>query len=46
MQVKIDNCKSNPCLNNGTCVEAVNGYVCACPAGYSGASCEVLAALH
>lgn len=32
----VDECSSNPCLNNGTCVDATNGYTCHCYPGYSG----------
>lgn len=31
-----DECDSNPCLNNATCIDGVNGYICQCLAGYSG----------
>nr|XP_015835340.1 PREDICTED: protein eyes shut isoform X1 [Tribolium castaneum]XP_015835341.1 PREDICTED: protein eyes shut isoform X1 [Tribolium castaneum] len=34
-------CESNPCLNNGTCLDAANGYFCSCLPGYSGVHCEV-----
>ncbi|KAJ3655012.1 hypothetical protein Zmor_014159 [Zophobas morio] len=34
-------CESNPCLNNGTCLDAANGYVCNCLPGYSGVHCEL-----
>ena len=36
----IDECASTPCQNGGTCTDAVNGYTCACEAGYSGADCS------
>ena len=38
--VDIDECLSSPCQNNGTCSDEVNGYSCACIAGYTGADCE------
>ena len=38
--VDIDECLSNPCLNNGTCVDLVNGYNCSCTANYTGIHCE------
>ena len=33
-------CASDPCLNDATCVEQVNGYECQCPAGFVGTNCE------
>src|SRR5262249_16628903 len=32
-----DHCTPNPCLSGGTCENAATGYVCHCPAGYTGA---------
>lgn len=29
-EVNIDECASNPCLNNGKCVDGVNSYYCVC----------------
>ena len=37
---EIEECMSQPCRNNGSCREAVNGYTCACESGYSGTNCE------
>ncbi len=34
-------CNSNPCQNNGTCVEVqYDQYQCQCPDGYTGVNCE------
>jgi hypothetical protein len=40
-QTDINECSSNPCVaGRGTCVDAVNGFVCTCNAGYSGTQCQ------
>ncbi|KAL9963300.1 hypothetical protein ACROYT_G032487 [Oculina patagonica] len=36
----IDECASNPCQNNGSCIDGVNGYNCSCVAGFNGRNCE------
>ncbi len=36
----IDDCSPDPCLNGGTCSDLVDGYSCACAAGYTGTNCE------
>ena len=33
-------CEDQPCLNNGTCVVYLRGYLCQCPLGYAGTTCE------
>ena len=30
----MDECASNPCLNDGTCVDEVNAFRCVCHEGY------------
>lgn len=33
---QIDECYSSPCLNDGRCIDLVNGYQCNCQPGTSG----------
>ena len=35
----INECASNPCLNNGTCVDKINSFNCTCPEGWLGKRC-------
>ena len=35
-EINVDECLSNPCLHNGTCVDDVNGYFCECIRGFTG----------
>ena len=37
--IDTDDCNPNPCQNGGSCTDRVNGYRCACEAGYEGATC-------
>ncbi|XP_067680460.1 protein jagged-1-like [Haliotis asinina] len=37
----IDDCASNPCQNNGTCIDGVNSYQCICMDGWEGALCNI-----
>lgn len=36
-----DECASNPCVNEGSCVDRVNGFSCTCGRGYSGDFCQL-----
>lgn len=38
--VNIDECESDPCQYNGTCVDLVNSYRCECIPGITGSNCE------
>jgi len=33
-EVNINDCLSSPCLNNGTCLDQVDGYLCDCLSGF------------
>ncbi|XP_052809987.1 uncharacterized protein LOC128238284 isoform X2 [Mya arenaria] len=35
-----DDCKSMPCVNNGTCTDLVDDFSCTCLEGFSGRRCE------
>ena len=35
----IDDCASDPCQNEGKCVDGVGTYHCICPAGFNGTNC-------
>lgn len=39
-QHNIDECESEPCQNDGQCIDEANGYRCECLAGFSGVRCE------
>ena len=36
----IDDCASDPCKNEGKCVDGAGTYGCICPAGFNGTNCE------
>ena len=37
--VDVNNCEFNLCVN-GSCVDGVNNYTCACDSGFSGTYCS------
>lgn len=39
--VDIDECKDNPCKNNGICVNIVGSYSCNCTTQFYGSNCEL-----
>ncbi|XP_013421640.1 keratin, type I cytoskeletal 9-like [Lingula anatina] len=36
----IDECAIQPCKNGATCYDGVNSYICMCPPGYTGQTCD------
>lgn len=38
--VDVDECQSKPCLNGGTCEDAVDSYTCLCALGYTDPQCS------
>jgi len=36
----INECESNPCLNDGTCSDQLGGFNCSCVPGFYGDRCE------
>lgn len=39
-ELNINECQSNPCRNQATCVDGLNSYSCKCRPGFSGRRCE------
>ncbi|XP_019369156.1 PREDICTED: sushi, nidogen and EGF-like domain-containing protein 1 isoform X4 [Gavialis gangeticus] len=38
---EIDECRSQPCLNGGSCKDRIAEFLCMCEAGYTGLHCEL-----
>lgn len=39
---EIDECESNPCRHNGTCIDLLAAFKCECPDDYVGKQCEAI----
>ncbi|XP_048877479.1 protein crumbs homolog 2-like [Brienomyrus brachyistius] len=39
--VDTDECESDPCQNQASCVDLIDGYACECQPGFSGPECQV-----
>ncbi|CAH1772397.1 unnamed protein product [Owenia fusiformis] len=37
---ELDQCLSNPCANNGTCIDGYNSYTCSCADDWAGTNCD------
>lgn len=40
LSTAINKCSPNPCKNAGACFELNNDYICNCPQGFKGKTCE------
>lgn len=40
-ETEIDECRNQPCLNNGTCEDLIGSFQCFCLSGFKGQLCEV-----
>ncbi|XP_041453703.1 protein eyes shut homolog [Lytechinus variegatus] len=38
--MEINECLSDPCMNNATCVDLFNRFFCTCPQGFDGETCQ------
>ena len=39
-ETDIDECASDPCQNNATCIDKINEFTCICQAGFTGRQCQ------
>lgn len=39
--IDTDECQSEPCLNDGRCIDEIGSYKCECQGGYSGVNCGI-----
>lgn len=39
--IDVNDCKENPCLNGGTCIDGINNYQCICKEGWEGVHCNI-----
>ncbi|XP_053735135.1 coagulation factor IXa [Synchiropus splendidus] len=37
-----DQCKSNPCMNGGSCTDHLGFYTCSCESGFTGRNCDII----
>lgn len=37
--IDVDECVSQPCQNNGSCIDLINGYQCNCTNMFNGMTC-------
>ena len=40
LQIQIDDCESQPCLNGATCIDGISGFTCQCTSGFRGHFCQ------
>lgn len=39
--IDVDDCKSNPCFNDGHCIDGINWFMCECTPGFTGPDCRI-----
>lgn len=45
-ETNIDDCKGHACMNNGSCIDLVEGYTCQCGPGYTGIAAHFVVPLY